>query len=404
MEKMFGTSSGLQVTVDKYIGEFLEEKKKVGLVVSSDLIELVHRILYEGVFKRSVTKEYAKQFVALQSKIVALGTIGQLLPASLYSFLSPIREEIATYIDEYEPLIDALWGDELRAGGEDACAPSGSCTRQAAAMVFDAFYSAGGLSVPTTISTGVGLLFSEDDSNPFKQASYRVDQALQFYWENLRYFAPVVGFPHWETRPVCAGSTADATQKLNEADGRTKACPLGGEATQGYPNVNQYQGGIRVVPNMAIAQRDLRVWGSDGNEFKIRPVSEYITKSVGFAEMAVDNSVAGGRMNRVCPGKTVALMIGSSFFAAFEKSDWATPRIPITFGSGPSYVSSFTLSTKQMVADCNEVCPSCGLSASCVKELSKCELEKHHCKVCKSCKANPPKWWHGWNFLRCRVC
>jgi len=179
---------------------------------------------------------------------------------------------------------------------------------------------------------------------------------------------------------------------LNAPEGKMKACPLGAVESQGYPKVNQYQGGTRVVPNMALAQRDLKVWGPTGNDFVVRPLEDY-AKSVGFAEMAVDNTVAGGRMNRVCPGKTLALTIGTSFFKAFDKASWAEPRIPITFGSGPSYVSGFTLSSKSMVADCKEVCPSCGLSASCFVARSQCEAEKATCSFCKSCKLHPPAWW-----------
>lgn len=391
MERMFGTGThGLQAMVDEYIEEFLKEKAQVGLVVSDDLKELVYRVLNRAALNRSVSVDSAKEFVSLQAQVTALGTVSQLFPASLYSFLEPIRTRITEYIDEYEPLVDALYGEEL---SKEDCSPSPSCSRLVASMLFDTLYSAGGLSVPTTMSTGLGVLFSKDESNPFPQASYPVDQALEFYWENVRYFAPVVGFPHWETRPTCAGRTVAETSALNAPQGQTKACPLGPVVTQGYPAVNQYQGGVRVVPNMALAQRDPRVWGPDGNKFVIRPLAAY-KKSVGFAEMAVDSTVEHGRMNRVCPGKTLALMIGSSFFTIFDKSSWAEPRIPITFGSGPTYVGSFTLSSKSMVADCKEVCPSCGVSASCLAAKMQCEAAKAKCSFCKSCKEDPPKWWN----------
>jgi len=399
MEKMFGApDSAMQATIDQYIADFMTEKAQSGMNVPSDVTELVHRILNKVAFNRGVSAEYAKTFVALQGQVVALGTVSQLLPSAFYFFLKDIRTKIAEYIDEYEVLIGDLYGEELR--NED-CSPSASCERQAASMAFDALYSAGGLSVPTTIATGLGLLFSKDQSSPFPQASYPAGKELEFYWENVRYFAPVVGFPHWETRPTCAGSTEAATRGLNAPEGKTKACPLGAVESSGYPKVNQYMGGTRVVPNMALAQRDLRVWGSNGNDFVIR--DDY-SKSVGFAEMAVDNTVAGGRMNRICPGKTLALTIGASFFKAFDKSSWEPCRIPITFGSGPTYVSGFTLSSKSMVSDCKEVCPSCGLSASCFVAKSQCEAQKASCSFCKSCKTNPPKWWHWGRKWACRRC
>jgi len=100
-----------------------------------------------------------------------------------------------------------------------------------------------------------------------------------------------------------------------------------------------------VVLNLALAQRDSRRWGDDASEFKIRSLSEYIKKSVGFAEMARDDKVAEGRVNQHCPGKDLALMIGEAFFKAFNKTDWKVEGEPtaIEFAAGPSYFSAFEL-------------------------------------------------------------
>jgi len=207
---------------------------------------------------------------------------------------------------------------------------------------WDALYAAGGLSVPGTINTGLGIMYSTSPDNPAPGASYEKAQALQFYWENIRFFPPVVGFPHWRTRPTCAGSTPEETAALNKPNGTSDACKLGADTSAGYPQVNQYLGGVRDVPNLALAMSDPNKWGSDADEFKIRPLQEYIKNSVGFAEMAVDNQVAGGRMNRVCPGKTLALMIGTMFFEEFNRNDWAT-HDSIGWTATTPFVDSFTL-------------------------------------------------------------
>jgi len=66
--------------------------------------------------------------------------------------------------------------------------------------------------------------------------------------------------------------------------------------------------------------------------------------SVGFAEMAEDSSVANGKMNRSCPGKTLALMIGEAFLKLFKKDEWevVSPE-RIKFTMGPTWVSEFVL-------------------------------------------------------------
>jgi len=108
-------------------------------------------------------------------------------------------------------------------------------------------------------------------------------------------------------------------------DGKIGTCTLGPTiSSTGYPEVNQYQGGVRHVPNLALAMQDPAKWGSNAADFVIRPLEEYANNSVGFAEMAVNNDVAGGTMNRVCPGKDLALLIGSTFFTMFDKSKWQT--------------------------------------------------------------------------------
>merc|ERR1711972_920153 len=144
--------------------------------------------------------------------------------------------------------------------------------------------SAGGLSVPTGICTGLAVLYSKAANNPFPEGTYPKGKALNFYWENVRFFAPVVGFPHWTTRPTCAGGSAEDTAALNKSDGKTKTCPFLKDGSTDGKDVNEYMGGVREVPNMALAMRDPAKWGNDASDFRIRSISEYGQNSVGFAE------------------------------------------------------------------------------------------------------------------------
>lgn len=395
-----GRRSEVQALVTEAIRGFLRNRRETGMTVLRDVTALVHQILYQVTFGRTISFEDAEEFVEVQSEVVALATLSHLLPAALYRFIEPVRERAAAYAREYSRLLEARFGARL---AREDCSPSASCMAQLGSAVWDSLYGAGGLSVPSSIGTGIAVLFSTHGSNPFRRGSFSRDQALSFYWENIRFFPPVVGFPHWEKRPTCAGLTEAQTAALSKPDGRTEACPLGArDASTNFPRVNQYQGGKRVTPVLALAQKDPKKWGNDAHRFVLRGLREYETKSLGFAEGAVDQSVAAGGMDRVCPGKDLALMIGATFFELFDKSDWAQPRLPIEFTGGPSYISTFTLSSKRMVRSCNEVCPDC--SASCPLVRATCESDKAHCWVCKRCRTHPPRWWDVIGRAACSTC
>lgn len=305
--------------VEGFISTFLETQKSI---TPADVNALVHQILNKLIFDREVTWEYAVSFASTQSSIVGLGVITQLLGSSLYgianwAMIDSVREKAQAFRNEYKELIRSKPALMSQLPADSECLPSESCVTQAAFGIFDAMYAAGGLSVPSAIVTGLGLLFSTHASNPFAGPLKSGDE-LQFYWENLRYFPPVVGFPTWSTRPTCAGKTAEETAAI----GNTQACPIGGNESYGFPKVNQFVGGTRDVPVLALAQWDPLKWGADASEFKLRDVHDYAAFSLGFAEGAVDNSTNGGKNNRVCPGKDAALLIGSKFFELFQKSHW----------------------------------------------------------------------------------
>lgn len=175
--------------------------------------------------------------------------------------------------------------------------------------------------------------------------SYTPEEALAMHWETIRVFPPVVVFPYWDPRPTCFGLSAEETAKLSAPHGQTAPCPLGEEdPNTGYPRVNQYSGGRRWLPNVAMAQLDPDIWGEDSLKFRKRPLELYENYSVGFAEPAVDYSTAKGGMNRACPGKRLALLMGSTFLRHFNKAEWFTdPNVPIKIKTGGKYVQDFTI-------------------------------------------------------------
>jgi hypothetical protein len=320
------------------------------LRIPQDITAFVHQVLMKVAFGRSVSWSDAQHFVSLQSQLVKLGTFSQLFPESVHNlwFMTDIVAGVESYVSMYHSIVQNKFGNRLTAKDPE-CAPSSSCAWQLASGVWDTMYSAGGLSTPTNLGTGLGLIYSNHRSSPFRDARHvdfsNAAKARVFMWENHRYFAPVVGFPHWTKRPKCHGTTQAETDALNKTNGETEACPMRGDDVN---QVNQYQGGTREVPNLALAQLDPAKWGSNAHQFRMRHESEYLQKNQGFADFAVNDAVAEGGMNRVCPGKSLDLKIGEIFFQVFNeyKDKFDSPSSDVTFGGGPSWVGAFELERK----------------------------------------------------------
>merc|ERR1712151_692137 len=116
----------------------------------------------------------------------------EVFPSVAYRALTSVLDATFGYISEYTRLLDSdpVWGKRLASLD---CSPSPNCTVQLASVVWDAFFSAGGISVPQVISCGLGVLYSDSSTNPSKGFQLQSGQELQFFWESLRYYPPVVG-------------------------------------------------------------------------------------------------------------------------------------------------------------------------------------------------------------------
>jgi len=212
--------------------------------------------------------------------------------------------------------------------------------------MWDAFYSAGGNSVPGGIQTGLALLFSTSSTNPSPGLSIPKGEELNFFWECLRFAPPVYGFPRWQPRPTCSGLTAEETMALNKSEGKTAACPEQAvDWMTGFPRVSQWAGGDRVILSLVAGQHDPAAWGHDASKFVLRPLADYNRYSVGFAEMAKDDDIDDGRANRNCPGKGLALLMGKIFFEEFDVAGWTAqdPDISIDQFGALQQIPPFSL-------------------------------------------------------------
>eukprot|EP00930_Biecheleria_cincta_P056023 TRINITY_DN4222_c1_g2_i1.p1 TRINITY_DN4222_c1_g2~~TRINITY_DN4222_c1_g2_i1.p1 ORF type:complete len:591 (-),score=93.10 TRINITY_DN4222_c1_g2_i1:287-1951(-) len=341
--------------IRKSLKDFLKARAAVGqLTVTTDIQAWFYQVLYKLVFQKSIDFPVAQDFVKVQNSMVKLGTISQLISTPLYGLadsflgLTSTKDGATRYVTEYLQLVEELWGEEL---SKLDCSPSPNCSLQLASGLWDGFYSAGGLSVPSGIMSGLAIMFSTSDTNPSPAHTIPKGKELEFFWECIRFIPPVYGFPHWEvSRPVCVSLTAEETQELNKSHGETLACPKPPVDRQtGFPPVNQWIGGHRVVLDLASAQKDPTVWGKGAaTEFRVRPLKDYETKSQGFAEMAVDDDVDNGRSNRVCPGKDLALAVGKLWWEEFKVGEWKAedPDIKIDPEGALVQIASFTLLPK----------------------------------------------------------
>jgi len=337
MEHMFNITQDSGKLVKEMMQDFFRTKDEIN--VPHDIAVLVQQILFRVVFNKTLSEDDSKAFVTFQSYVEWASSGAQLVPSF---WTKPVFGALRKLIEQMHAQLTskvALWSHLL----EDVdCSPSKDCSTQAASMILDAFYIAY-TTVPTTIRNGLGVLFSQHDTNPFQARTFKKEDALGFFWENLRYFPPVAGLPYWVKRPPCAGASTDEMALLNAPEGKTQACKLQDVSWQtGYPQVNQYYGGRRKVLNLALAQQDPVKWGADAASFRIRSLDEYSTKSVGFAEMAVNHNVAGGKMNRKCPAKALSLLIGEQFFVEFDELQWTTKE-KIEFRKRNPFADSFTL-------------------------------------------------------------
>lgn len=367
--------------------QLLEERKSEGTLNETDLKVWFHQVGNVLTFKREVTREYALKFIDVQGRFLSLLTSSQLFPAKVYKHdplkMYALRDEVFAFVLEYKKLLEEQYSHMIE--GKD-CSPSIDCYFQTAWGVFDAFVAAGGVSVPSTTFQALAAVFSRHESNPAgpQGITYKPEQALQLHWEAIRIFPPVVVFQYWNPRPTCAGLSAEETAMLNKPNGETEACPLGKpDASTGYPKVNQYEGGMRGLPNVAIAQLDPDIWGEDAYKFRLRPLELYDNYSLGFAETAVDPDVADGKMDRKCPGKQLALLMGSTFLKMFNPDQWfVDPKEDIVIKTGGPYVKEFNIYLKAKKKNCAKVLCDCEDNARL--------LQKWRCSRCVSqkCSAN----------------
>eukprot|EP01061_Rhynchopus_euleeides_P046541 TRINITY_DN8885_c0_g1_i1.p1 TRINITY_DN8885_c0_g1~~TRINITY_DN8885_c0_g1_i1.p1 ORF type:complete len:515 (+),score=222.70 TRINITY_DN8885_c0_g1_i1:87-1631(+) len=320
LDRLFGACDA-QCAKDKMSSAARFLKSRNELRIPESLREWVLDELFTRSFPGETNPFDAKEFSETQDAFVK----GQILTPLVPEFLGRRLEKstIKTLQKYYQwllPLTKKHYGKELEA--QDCTPTPGGCADQLASGFLDAFLAAGGLSVPGAISTALWVLYGdvEPHGDTFPQGYvYSRESPLPFFYESMRFFAPVLGFPWWEKFPE--------------------------RTTDEYGS--QFAGGQRVLLNIALADRDPNVWGKDAHKFRVRPMKEYHDKFIGFAETAIDNSVGGGKYNKACPAKTTALHMGKAFLKNFDQDEWELVGKQSEFFLMAPMVDEFVLQRKQ---------------------------------------------------------
>jgi len=303
-------AAALEESAKSYIGKInVSSDRSINALKDPSI--WVHRELLKILFPSRDASEFtnAVLFFNVQSDLVQFQTLSQLVSDSTARQLpgkegKTLVENVEDIFKVYFPIVNETYGERL--AGED-CSPSASCVHQLTATILDTLFFAGGLSVPSAIFTALWVLYADhhDEITQLPNGTkvqtfpqnllYNRNDPSTFFWESIRFFPPVLGFPWWTQKPEIATCTDDPV------------------------SCNQFNGGVREIQLLGLGQRDPNAWGMDASLFRVRRISEY-AKSVGFADFAKDDSIANGAMNRNCPAKKLALQLGIAWFKAFDQT------------------------------------------------------------------------------------
>eukprot|EP00939_MAST-03C_sp_MAST-3C-sp1_P004344 g4344.t1 len=263
------------------------------------------KLLHKVHLNMDLTDMEASKFVDVQSTCL----VATILPQGLVNkvkFVSKI-DEVKAYRKEMILRYQQAIRDDSRGIVPEVFKSDEQKNFLLASNVLDSLLFAGGLSVPSVIGVSLAVLFAGENS-PMSRAdreqltsTFESDPMVvaKFVFETTRRYPPVVGFPWW--------------------DDETKS-------------------NFRTVMNLAMAQRDPRVWGDDAESFKLRSTSAYARlMGVGWAAPHTDWTEADGwtsstgvrdygGMARECPAKELSHVMATAFVRAFLNNEKETGK------------------------------------------------------------------------------
>ena len=201
------------------------------LKVQEDVKKWVFRELWKITFPGEANPINEDEFFRHTNEVCCpLSTITQLLPGWLGRAISSSTiSKMEEYFNIMLPLVQKHYGNSPSIKDGDCSPTPGGCVNQLTSAFLDTLLAAGGLSVPSAISTGLWILYGNTAGFPdFFDRSYTLSNydPAAFMYESMRFFAPVVGLPWWTKKP--ARATDDTANQME-----------GGERHFEYGNIFQ---------------------------------------------------------------------------------------------------------------------------------------------------------------------
>lgn len=252
------------------------------IAIDADIRAWGSRVLHQVFLGLELTEQEAHEFMTWQKKILVL--IGSPQAALETPGLREIfdvdgcLEFKRSRMEKYKPLLKQVLPAET-AGMDDAKLTI------LTSVVLDALLFAGGQSVPSVICQALALPYSAWGAKnlPADFSLHDMSKLPAYVWEVIRRFPPVSGFVY-DDRSF--GSSPDE----------------------------------RIFLNLHLGQQDPRVWnGADAFNFVLRPLAEYHTKSVGFAEPSLAPRLESPNAHS-CPAKDLAFGMALAFVREFARS------------------------------------------------------------------------------------
>jgi len=287
LDKIVGPAMAQMAETKKQISE-LAESFWFATSVDTDLNVQVftQTLLHKFMLGLVLSRAEAEEFVSYKSKILIVAGGPPSVVCITYD-CDDINRWKAAKLVKYQAALEAF------KPAQTAELSALEKTKLASAML-DALLFAGGVSIPTVVKNAFAVLYGEYGKGQLgADFELKESQLLPFVLEVVRRFPPVSGFPSWD------------------------------RATNNH-----------VMIDLLMANLDQREdgWGPTARDFKLRSLSEYHQKHVGWADQAIVNGDNGHAFSRVCPAKDLSVVMVTEFLRSFLRHGgqrcWHTTQAP----------------------------------------------------------------------------
>lgn len=277
IEKLVGVGGNWdRKMITEYVNDFFHNKTEFS---TSDFQIWTTVVLHKIHLNIEITWEEGESFAEMQGKLL------RIIPFEEELINNPVMRAVTGINDTLR--VKKVWIDRyikaIREMFYETKFISDEKITLLASNIMDSILFAGGQSVPSVLSRCVTLLYSEWLYNKLgDDFKLSVSNLHNYIMEVIRYFPPVSGFVY-RNRSFGNGPSNSVYLCLHTA------------------------------------QCDKKAWGEDAHEFKLRHMTEYDYKMVGWADQAIGHGEYKNN-SRACPGKDLSLVMIFEMIAGFIRT------------------------------------------------------------------------------------